>query len=273
MTAEIEEAYLDMANDFLQQHLLQDAIWVLQDAGHLELADLLKTKIVQLMESTPPLRIERKTARNLDRIHFSSRIIGMFKYHGPLDNPNGEISAYELSEALGLYFVPYTFRFTEGGREGSLQIFVPNLEAGNIDFRTTKYTEDTALLFALDTLARNLDRNHTNWLKGTGRRNIVAIDHGLTYVPEAETDPYYKDFVPQGLTRTSWKILLGSPGLTKLVSASDADLRRRLANNVPTETIEFYIQQRALLLDKPGINAKAIPDAQQPCKPLLTPET
>lgn len=115
-----------------------------------------------------------------------------------------EVLTYRVDQMLGFGRVPPTAVIDgpEGYGRGSIMNFVPSREARSITGYDRLYQQQMAVL---DYIIGNTDRHAGNYRTVTngGIRQIVAIDHGLTF-PE-RPDPHFgirSDFVKAHLNQT-----------------------------------------------------------------------
>ena len=147
------------------------------------------------IKSATPLDPYDKGVNDSVILEFADGSKGIFKSedmeHGSAE---GEILAYELSEALGWGIVPETIEFTAGGKRGSLQKWVDDAEVA-IDYKGPKLIyngksrmitttnpnilRDYDRMQTLDNFLDNNDRHGGNWLVGKDR--LWAIDNGGSF--------------------------------------------------------------------------------------------
>jgi hypothetical protein len=136
-----------------------------------------------------------------------------------------EVAAYQLSEALGFHFVPFTVLREDGPHgPGSLQQFINyDIEYHYFNF-TPEDKEKLRPVVLFDLMANNADRKggHVFFEDGTGK--LFAIDHGICFHQEEKLRTVIWDFAGQAIPQEllvplsqteSWRGLLKpylSPG-------------------------------------------------------------
>lgn len=102
-----------------------------------------------------------------------------------------EAAAYDVDEALGLGVTPATTIRTVNGREGATQAYVEyNEMSGILD---SDLDQDSIYGVAiLDIATGNTDRHAGNILVD-GDKKLVAIDHGLTFPEDSNTNEFRPD--------------------------------------------------------------------------------
>lgn len=118
---------------------------------------------------------------------------------GLWDFPDGtlagrEVSAFEVSEALGWGVVPYTVMRDGPYGMGMVQRFVEHDPDDHFFTLRARYADEFRRFAVLDVLANNTDRKGGHCLeeKGTGR--VFGIDHGLTFHQEWKLRTVIWDF-------------------------------------------------------------------------------
>lgn len=163
---------------FMAQGKIQEAIWILEDAGNAEDAERLKFELFRLMnqgEIAPDGIINLRGGRTVTKlVYFTSGIKGVFKpeISHPSECYKCEIAAYVVDQLGKFALVPMTIEKHIGGAVGSIQYFVEGARDVNKDPEYRKSNN----LNAFDYVIRNMDRTAKNVLIANGRE--VAIDHG-----------------------------------------------------------------------------------------------
>lgn len=205
-TLDVEKQHEELFSEVLAQrepfleHLfrsgqLQEAAWRARQNKVPELEFKVEAHIKQTLESdkvvdVKPLDVDSKTEVYL--VEFSNKLKAIFKPdpkhwkktpsdNAVLSNKNAEVAAYIYSRLIGTSLVPVTVIREVDGMLGSLQAYIvsgktmkeSNLQGDIRDFVVMRY---------FDYLIRNADRNSGNVLTYEGR--TVAIDHGLSFIPE-----------------------------------------------------------------------------------------
>jgi hypothetical protein len=165
-----------------------------------ELEEFLRTADVVAIDDigdgiTCPRRVTlRKNGRELRAIfktvditsfetHYTNRLESIFtdKYHY-------EVAAYRLDRLLGIGLVPVTVIREIDGEVGSLQYWIENamkmqdvmdqrISVGNMDLLLQRLM----LMYVLDAVIFNIDRNFTNVLVRPARDDFFLIDHSRAF--------------------------------------------------------------------------------------------
>lgn len=165
-----------------------------------ELADFLRNADVVKMEEvgdgiTRPRRVTLQRGDRICRaifktvditstdIHYTNRLEQIFT-----DKYAYEVAAYRIDRLLGIGLVPVTVLREIDGEVGSLQHWIENsvkmqdaidrhMEVGN----TNLLLQRLMLMYILDAMIYNIDRNFTNVLVRPGRDDLFLIDHSRAF--------------------------------------------------------------------------------------------
>ncbi len=165
-----------------------------------ELEEFLRTAEVVDMEEvghgiTRPRRVTLKNGDNTCRalfktvditstdIHYTNRLEQIFT-----DKYVYEVAAYRIDRLLGIGLVPVTVLREIDGKVGSLQHWIEesmkmqdviegDLEVGNTDLLLQRLM----LMYVLDAVIYNIDRNFTNILVRPGQDQFFLIDHSRAF--------------------------------------------------------------------------------------------
>ncbi|MBI2602409.1 MAG: hypothetical protein HYW48_05070 [Deltaproteobacteria bacterium] len=157
---------------------MQEAIWLLEDAGNEQDARSLKQALFSMMTQATIADdgvIELGGGRTVTKlVYFDSGIKGVFKpaISHPSECYRCEIAAYIIDQLGKFALVPMTVEKKIGGKIGSLQYFVE----GARDVNKEPNYQKSFNLSAFDYIIRNMDRTAKNVLIANERE--VAIDHG-----------------------------------------------------------------------------------------------
>ncbi len=152
-----------------------------------------------------------------------------------------EVAAYQLSEALGFHFVPFTILRDDGPHgPGSLQQYIEY----DVEYHYFNLTPDDkeklrpVVLF--DLLANNADRKGSHVFFEDGTQKLFTIDHGICFHEEQKLRTVIWDFagqaIPQDLlsplSKTdSWRGLLqpylNPREISALLARADSLLKTR----------------------------------------------
>jgi uncharacterized repeat protein (TIGR03843 family) len=112
-----------------------------------------------------------------------------------------EVAAYQLSEALGFHFVPFTTLRQDGPHgPGSLQQFIEY----DVEYHYFNFTPDDkeklrpVVLF--DLLVNNADRKGGHVFFEIDTKKLYAIDHGICFHSEEKLRTVIWDFAGQPIT-------------------------------------------------------------------------
>jgi uncharacterized repeat protein (TIGR03843 family) len=153
-----------------------------------------------------------------------------------------EVAAYQLSEALGFHFVPFTALREDGPHgPGSLQQFIEyDVEYHYFNF-TPEDKEKLRPVVLFDLLVNNADRKGGHVFFESSTKKLYAIDHGICFHEEDKLRTVIWDFggqkIPEDLLSPlsqaeSWRGLL-QPYLSRreisaLVARADSLLKSRV---------------------------------------------
>jgi hypothetical protein len=179
-------AYLLLAQAYMKDHRVQEAIWTLRRAGEDDAADHLEEKLIAYFESTQP---DWSTGVDLygglgapKRYQYPNGMWAVLKGRKPLNNPEDEIKGYRVSRSFGLHVVPVTVMgHSPFVGMVSIQYFVLDCEHGGEKIKDAILAKrpysQLRKIALLDALLLNSDREKVNWLRRPGN-HAVAVDHG-----------------------------------------------------------------------------------------------
>jgi hypothetical protein len=175
----------------LQENRLQEAVWLAQIKGHSELSRALLLHLEESLSTTPVDKIfgnpYEGESESYD-IYLDNGLHGFFKptaehwqnrkkaVHGWVTNVYAEVDTYQFAKLLLLPIVPVTVEREIKGMWGSLQAFV-------IRDQSAPTSSSFLAMKLLDYLINNRDRHLLNYF--TLFEHIVAIDHGVAFLPES----------------------------------------------------------------------------------------
>jgi uncharacterized repeat protein (TIGR03843 family) len=124
-----------------------------------------------------------------------------------------EVAAYQVSEALGMHFVPFTILRADGPfGAGSLQQYIeydPEYHYFNFSAEDRNLLGPVAFV---DLLINNADRKGSHVFFETGTRKLWAIDHGICFHEEDKLRTVIWDFaghaIPEDLLASLASFLL-----------------------------------------------------------------
>lgn len=176
----------------------QIKIWQLSEAGDDAAATSLRSSIESHLENAPIADVEAlkwglvkkggivvpkkmsklggATGARLVTLNDGTKAIWKPKAGSRWASGDAEIGVYEVDKALGTNMVPISVRRSIDGEEGTLHLFVDDLDKNVIREDTPEH------LRWFDSLIKNADRHGENYLSHEGR--VVAIDHGASLRPD-----------------------------------------------------------------------------------------
>jgi hypothetical protein len=160
-----------------------------------------------------------------------------------------EVAAYRLDRLLGIGLVPVTVLRTIDGEQGSLQYWIEDamkmqdafdrdLPVGN----TQLLLQRLMLMYVLDAMIYNIDRNFTNVLVRPDRDDFFLIDHSRAF-RTAKKLPSLKE---------QRQIPVPDPVARNLRELDLATLGTELGGLLSTKQIRAIDARRRLLLDELG---------------------
>lgn len=168
------------AQRLLNDNLLQEAIWLLGEAGFHDEANYHKARLEYILtygEVTSKhggKKLGGATGARLIELEEGIKAVFKAKTIKPSSSHTSEAGAYRFDELFGLHLVPMTVIRKIDGKIGSLQYFINNASSAG---KLLNY-QKSARLNIFDYLIKNRDRHEDNILIIQGRE--VAIDHGLS---------------------------------------------------------------------------------------------
>jgi uncharacterized repeat protein (TIGR03843 family) len=151
-----------------------------------------------------------------------------------------EVAAYQVSEALGLQFVPLTVFREEGPHgSGSLQHFIdydPEYHYFNFTAEDKHLLQPVAFF---DLLVNNADRKGSHVFFEDGTHKLYAIDHGICFHEHDKLRTVIWDFAGQAIpeellaplaARENWTEMLGPYLSDEELHALDARAKRLLTS-------------------------------------------
>ena len=149
------------------------------------------------------------------------------------DFPDGhlawrEVAAYKVSEALGLNCVPLTILREGPFGEGSLQLWIDDIE--EVDERYSERSDGLRKIALLDAVINNTDRKIGHLLYKNGQ--IFGCDHGVTFHEEYKLRTVLWQFADLPLTEQEISRLSSfNLDLSGLLTEAEIDsLHDRIAN-------------------------------------------
>jgi hypothetical protein len=150
-----------------------------------------------------------------------------------------EVAAYQLSEALGFQFVPFTTLRQDGPHgPGMLQQYIEyDVEYHYFNF-TAEDKEKLRPVALFDVLANNADRKGSHVFLEEDTKKLYAIDHGICFHEEEKLRTVIWDFagqaIPEDLLRPlsqtdTWRELFASylspPEISALIARANSLLK------------------------------------------------
>lgn len=149
------------------------------------------------------------------------------------DFPDGhlawrEVAAYKVSEAMGLNCVPLTILREGPFGEGSLQLWIDDIE--EVDERYSERSDGLRKIALLDAVINNTDRKVGHLLYKNGQ--IFGCDHGVTFHEEYKLRTVLWQFADLPLTEQEISRLSSfNLDLSGLLTEAEIDsLHDRIAN-------------------------------------------
>lgn len=163
----------------------QEAIWLLNDKRDPSFTEESKTLLEKLnhifLEGTPTVVKKTLAGTQTEKslLSFDTGILGIFKptlSTEPWGDEKSEVAAYNLDQVLQFDIVPFTIVRKFNNREGSLQYYFNDVEAGEIEHAAAS---NFGKLKVFDYITGNTDRKLDNFLYWREQDRIIGIDHGL----------------------------------------------------------------------------------------------
>lgn len=175
---------------------LQEAAWMLLEAGDTARADSILDRLEAILRSPPvaarPLGMDSQGVSFTWRLDYGQGVVSIFKVDGsdifcPECGADREVATYRIDRLLGFDLTPATVRtrfVKENGDTvaGSAMYFV---NGARTPAETHAQKPDALHLF--DAILGNSDRHKTNWLIAGDR--VVAIDHNRAFEYQPSTRP------------------------------------------------------------------------------------
>ena len=241
-----------VVDSLLERGRLQEAAWLLREAGDTARADEVLDRLETILKSWPveasPAAMDSQGVSYTWRLRHGQGVRSVFKLAGsdifcPECDVDREVAAYRVDEVLDVDLTPMTVfaRITNPDGDtlsGSAQYFMVGAElpepgAGKPD----------ALRF-FDVVIGNSDRHPENWLIVDGR--VVAIDHNRAFEYQPTTRP-----------TTCWETEIDSiarPGELgrpwQRYRALPADSFRAALAGVDTALVARFLDMRAPIIDR-----------------------
>jgi hypothetical protein len=164
----------------LEEFLLTADIVAIEDVGD----GITKPRRVTLRKEGVEARAIFKTVDiSTTDVGYTNRLESVFT-----DKFVYEVAAYRLDRLLGIGLVPVTVLRTVDGEQGSLQFWIENAMKMQDAFDRDLPVRDTGLLlqrlmlmYVLDAMIYNIDRNFTNVLVRPDRDDFFLIDHSRAF--------------------------------------------------------------------------------------------
>ncbi len=249
-TADLRLRARKLAEHYISDHRLQEAIWVYREYGFESQALRLEKKLQLLMQTgnLVDLSLIRLEGSSKDgaRLHQ----IGKTGLYGILKRNNHlyqrELLAYRLDRLLGLNFVPLTIAIrNDQGDILSLQYYIRDGKTGDhllgktANFNSHGYPMEQKKLWLFDYLIDNPDRRGGNWIRLWGQETgkLVAIDHGITMGNAAiRRDLYQPGLIPS------------DPELLQRLQALDIEALKKEFSDIPAEDFDLMRSRRDRLV-------------------------
>ncbi|RYZ72029.1 MAG: hypothetical protein EOP05_11445 [Proteobacteria bacterium] len=181
-------------------------VWNLADSGdaagavalrksietHLETAPIaevesLQWALVQKRGFKVPRRVSKLggvTGARMVTLNDGTKAIWKPKEGSRWASGDAEIGVYNVDQTLGTNMVPISVRRDIDGKEGTLHLFVTDLD------KNVPRENSPEHLRWFDSLVRNADRHEDNYLTHEGR--VIAIDHGASLRPDGPIKSQHK---------------------------------------------------------------------------------
>jgi len=168
-----------VAEIYLKNQRVQEAIWALDRGGLYAQAEFLAMHYEQFLKTAKIVRVQRigTGVTNPRLVTFANGMQAVAKSpdKGQKGSLQGETFTYELDRMAGFNLVSAAVVRRLGGSDFTFHGFIANAADGGLDFRIQGYGQ-LADLYLLDFLIGNRDRNAGNWQRTIGGQ-VFAIDH------------------------------------------------------------------------------------------------
>jgi hypothetical protein len=244
-----------------EQRQLQELVWAAQNAGHPQVASLVRDILQTLLERDSVVSMENSLGGSTEvyLVKFSSGIQGVFKPRvedwkikpssdgGPA-NYRAEIAASKLDDLLDIRAVPLTIERQIGDQRGSLQVFLSDSPSLHVHWGRIFEFRRLNEIVILDILTGNIDRGAKNMLIWNDQ--LVAIDNGMGFGWMKAHSTFENAFYTR--TAVAYDRVLNIENLVFLKKVQEkitlASLKSLLGDSIPVEILEQMIGRKNKLM-------------------------
>jgi hypothetical protein len=235
----------EVAEIYLQNGRLQEAMWALEKGGLYQYAEYLSQKIQEVL-STGQLKFKERIGQGVSGSFFgviNDHLEVVIKPRDQKLSVESEVWSFQIDRALGTNLVPTAIKRTENNVDYSLHLRILNAKQSGKNFRDQGYSDQHPDIYVLDFIIFNVDRHYQNSMFSDNGK-LFAIDHGRVLGSDGSSAK------PTYLFEEIMRQIIPSPYLQNHILNLDLDaFSEELAKYTSPQVIQSLIAQIKRLKD------------------------
>ena len=233
-----KEVAVDVAEQYLMNGRIQEAIWALEKGGSYYYAEVLTNAVEKYLSELPIIK-GKYIGKGISGSFFgkiNDRIAVVIKPRDQAGSVESEIWSYQLDRMIGTNLVPVAVKRQLGDQVYSIHLIVNGAKDSGLNFRNSGYQQAHSDIYFLDYMIDQIDRHHENSMIGPNGK-LFAIDHGRVF----GTNHQNENGVKHRFLDTTF--IPSSRVLNNIKNANVDKIKLELAKYAPEAVVRFITKR------------------------------